>query len=296
MEGEDAFLASMGAQDYNPAYEDPEQEGDDEEEEEDEDYDPSSFLPNNTDAPSPPTPKIATDSASLQPVKDSALASVISPNASQAPSRTALRMSDAQAATQADPKPVVLGGFIEEEDDDDDEEEDEKQPEPMLASGDGGIAVASTKSPSQAPPGSISQTPVPANVQVYNPPQDTAVSHVVPNGAAELPSVSIPPNDGIADVEGKAGEPTPQPVPAPSQSIASSSAALTSSLPKARLPNDIVGQFEDRIKDDPKGDVDAWMGLIGHYRSKNKYEEARMVYTRFFEVFPTAVSPASYVT
>lgn len=61
-------------------------------------------------------------------------------------------------------------------------------------------------------------------------------------------------------------------------------------VPKARLPLDRVGILEDRIKEDPRGDTDAWLSLISEHRKRNKTEDARAVYERFFKVFPSAVS------
>jgi hypothetical protein len=65
-------------------------------------------------------------------------------------------------------------------------------------------------------------------------------------------------------------------------------AQAPTSLP-ARLPHDKVGQLEDRIKDDPKGDATAWASLIDHYREKGQHDFARNVYERFLKVFPYAV-------
>lgn len=62
------------------------------------------------------------------------------------------------------------------------------------------------------------------------------------------------------------------------------------SVPKARLPNDRTGILEDRIKEDNRGDIDAWITLIKEHRSRNRLDEARAVYERFFKVFPQAVS------
>ncbi|CAD6501343.1 BgTH12-01595 [Blumeria graminis f. sp. triticale] len=59
-------------------------------------------------------------------------------------------------------------------------------------------------------------------------------------------------------------------------------------FPKARLPNDRTGILEDRIKEDTRGDLDAWLELIKEHRSRNKLDEARSVYERFFKVFPQA--------
>lgn len=79
-----------------------------------------------------------------------------------------------------------------------------------------------------------------------------------------------------------------------SESVPVPTTITTSSqmLPKARLPHDRIGQFEDRIKEDPKGDVEAWLALIDEHRSRNKLDDARAVYERFFKVFPQAVSTA----
>ncbi|KAI9823314.1 MAG: mRNA 3'-end-processing protein rna14 [Thelocarpon impressellum] len=63
---------------------------------------------------------------------------------------------------------------------------------------------------------------------------------------------------------------------------------LSGAAPKARLPHDRVGILEDRIKDDPRGDLDAWLGLISEHRKRNKLEDARAVYERFFKIFPMA--------
>lgn len=59
---------------------------------------------------------------------------------------------------------------------------------------------------------------------------------------------------------------------------------------RKRLPQDIVGQLEDRIAEDPRGDVDAWLALIDEHRKKGKYAEARDVYERLLQIWPTSVS------
>ena len=60
--------------------------------------------------------------------------------------------------------------------------------------------------------------------------------------------------------------------------------------PRVRLPHDRIGILEDRIKEDPRGDLDAWLNLIGEHRKRGKFEDARNVYERFLGVFPSAVS------
>lgn len=195
---------------------------------------------------------------------------------SQPVSRPASQNSNVSA--QPPKKPATIGGFIAE---DSDEEEDAN------AQTNGAVTLAAVKPTSPAPAGSIPHSPVPSSVQA----------------AVHSPSLSVPApfNPGAGPV------PTPSPVNGgltSDSAFASSSGARVpsqvsssaSALPKTRLPNDIVGQFEDRIAEDPRGDIEAWTGLISHLRNKGKYDEVRAVYGRFFDVFPTAVSgfPRSY--
>ncbi|KAF3934277.1 hypothetical protein ABW19_dt0202891 [Dactylella cylindrospora] len=57
---------------------------------------------------------------------------------------------------------------------------------------------------------------------------------------------------------------------------------------KKRLTHDIVGKLEDRIAQDSRGDLDAWLALINEHQKKGKLEDARGVYERFLTMFPTA--------
>lgn len=81
----------------------------------------------------------------------------------------------------------------------------------------------------------------------------------------------------------------------PARSIsqsASGSIPTTPTVPtpsRGRLPHDRVGILEDRIQADPRGDVEAWLELMNEHRSRNKIDNAREVYERFFKVFPGAV-------
>lgn len=54
---------------------------------------------------------------------------------------------------------------------------------------------------------------------------------------------------------------------------------------------DRTTQLEDRVRDDSRGAMDAWLALIAEYRSKNDIEQSRQIYDRFLGVFPQAVSP-----
>jgi hypothetical protein len=82
-----------------------------------------------------------------------------------------------------------------------------------------------------------------------------------------------------------------QPAPVANSNPIIPSTTQAASLPKARLPHDTTGILEDRIKEDPRGDLDAWLALINEHRKRNKLDDARAVYDRFFKVFPQAVGP-----
>lgn len=69
----------------------------------------------------------------------------------------------------------------------------------------------------------------------------------------------------------------------------STSNAVPQTPTSARLPFDKVGRLEDRIKDDPKADAEAWWELIQHYRDKDQLDNARAVFQRMLEVWPTSV-------
>ena len=324
MNSEDAFLASLGqaAQEYDPAHQQPqpdieddeeeeeeeeeeeleaqeeeeEVEDDDEaEEEDDDDYDPSSFMP---DAPlealSAPITATSTPQPALAqpPQPPSQAASAVS---SQVPSRT----TSAQPipAVQAAQKPKTIAGFIEEDDDDDEEDEEEAQNATVQHGANGALAVESQNTPLQSPPPSVSQTPSRLNTQVYNAEKDLATPDVVPNGTAPAESVSTPTSTLPLQGAPSAAEQKPATPQIHASSIAAAATAAPSSssaISKPRLPQDRIGILEDRITEDPRGDIDAWLELIALHRQKNKLEDARQVYDRFFEFFPTAVSPPSH--
>jgi len=64
--------------------------------------------------------------------------------------------------------------------------------------------------------------------------------------------------------------------------------ASLQSAKRKRLPQDKVGQLEDRIALDAR-DADAWLALIGEHQAKGKVSDARNTYERFFKVFPDLV-------
>ncbi|KAH7197087.1 uncharacterized protein B0J16DRAFT_278174 [Fusarium flagelliforme] len=51
---------------------------------------------------------------------------------------------------------------------------------------------------------------------------------------------------------------------------------------------DPVALLEARVKEDPRGDMDAWLNLIADHRRSSRLDQARSTYNRFLEIFPQA--------
>lgn len=248
-------------------------------------YNPGNITVASVDNEEAPDQTPADEAPSPQAMGELSTSSLVPP--SHPLSRTTSQTSNASA--QMLQKPVTIGGFVTESSD----EEPGFIQAPSFVQTSGAVALESVKSPSQAP-GSISHSPVPSSVQASHPapaahnPTSASLSVPAPvNGASShspAPSSATLSANNMAD--GKVGDSahvtsTPYSVHAPG-------ASNTAFISKARLPNDVVGQLEDRIAMDPRGDVEAWSDLISHLKSKGKYDEVRKVYGRFFEVFPTA--------
>ncbi|KAG4436132.1 hypothetical protein IFR05_008375 [Cadophora sp. M221] len=163
-------------------------------------------------------------------------------------------------------KPKTVGGFIA---DDSDEEYDAATPVQAV----GGLQPAAANSSSRAlSPSPLHNSVTPQDVPTT--PEDQGDSK------AAQSSYNLPVNTSVTGATS---------VPAPAAQVLTSAApAQDVSLPKARLPHDRIGILEDRIKEDPRGDLDAWLSLISEHRKRNKLDDARVVYERFFKVFPQA--------
>jgi cleavage stimulation factor subunit 3 len=95
-----------------------------------------------------------------------------------------------------------------------------------------------------------------------------------------------------ANAPSSALDPSPIPSSLPSAQVnngtaGTSSQAVTSA--NLRNPVNTVNTLEDRIQEDARGDMDAWIALMAEYRRRNKLVELRGVYNRFLEIFPQAV-------
>merc|ERR1712225_200712 len=164
-------------------------------------------------------------------------------------------------------KPNTVGGFIA---DDSDEEYDAETPVQAV----GGLQPAAAANSSSR---AISPSPLHNSVT----PQDLPITpEDQGDSTAAQSSYNLPVNTSVTGATS---------VPAPAAQVLTSAApAQDVSLPKARLPHDRIGILEDRIKEDPRGDMQAWMALIDEHRKRNKLDDARAVYERFLKVFPQA--------
>lgn len=188
-------------------------------------------------------------------------------NLPQAPSMTAVATDSRPPSTSTAPKPKTMGGFVADDSDTDDEPSAVKSEELL-------------QPPATGTPNSSAQSPLSVSVVSQN---GGMVDSSGPSASATniaTATVSLSNNPGDSDGYGIAPLPTAPPV-----------TALTTgaSVPKARLPHDRAGILEDRIKEDPRGDLDAWLSLIAEHRKRNKLDDARAVYERFFKVSPSAV-------
>lgn len=133
------------------------------------------------------------------------------------------------------------------------------------------------------------------NVLIQNDMQDQSSPNAAQNGTTNtVPNLAaVIPDTGASSH----GEDTAKPsktLPAPTATAAdppskSTPPTPTVPTPRARLPHDKIGILEDRIKEDPRGDIGAWLSLIDEHKKRAKLDDARGVYERFFSVFPSAV-------
>ncbi|KAI2732608.1 hypothetical protein CBS147332_1747 [Penicillium roqueforti] len=304
MADDEAEAAFFQAQALNPDSQSPtkEQEGDNSDAESD-DYDPSLALGDHysvslpeskqpgagpTDAaPSDepedpiPNPTVAPDADVASEVDADAGQTSDSPDPSQNPSRA--ESSTPVPASTAEPqsKTRIIGGF-EVDDDEDDEGDAEYEPPAVL----GGEDV-------NAMPVTMSEDPSSGNA-MQNTSPDVSSHHAeqAPASGPDVANSSYSP-DPVHNID-------PSSVPGQShwaaqdlQSATMQNSTVPTSVPdspasKGRLAHDRVGMLEDRIREDPRGDIPAWLELIAEHRSRSRLDSARDTYERFLKLFPMA--------
>lgn len=195
--------------------------------------------------------------------------------------------AETSAAPTPAKQPRTIGGFV-------DESEDEEE-EPVTAPKMAAPALLRASEAAETPQRSVTNTPnntLPTpDVQLHSA-QDQGASSVSASVAVNEPALSIAsvPVNGttpVPDATKPAGTLNIDPARQATASV--TPAPPSASLPKARLPQDRIGILNDRIQEDPRGDIEAWLSLIEEQRKRHKYDEAREVFNRFLEQFPTAV-------
>jgi cleavage stimulation factor subunit 3 len=265
------------------------------------DYDPSATLPQDFSIPTEISQELPASARAISALPEDASAphALLSPSQnrpSSTPSSQGLP-SDAQFPTSKTPaqtQPRLKGGFVIEDEDEEveaDEDEDGKDGD-VYDSADG--MEASMTASDAVPQTSLNSTGSPhVSIQrgIQAPPKASNIS----NGASDV----VPSSTAVQNEDALPRDSTATPVQSlPSSQVknaqtSSYSGAPTSALPKARLAHDTIGILEDRIKEDPRGDMDAWLSLLDELRSRNKKDEVRSVYNRFFKQFPLAVRSTS---
>lgn len=249
-----------------------------------EEYDPSKTLDDQYQEPQSEFEQQdeAEDIAAPNPIasSDTVTGDALDPSQEPPPaeSQTSTPVPPSSAPVQTQSK--TIGGFVaEDEDGNDDEEADYEPPAalgmddaitmPMTMSGDPNSGNANQTSPdvSLQPPAQGSAS-VPDTINSSFSP--APVSNIDPSAAGQAQWASRE-----ASLQNSTA---PTPVPD------------SSSLSRGRLAHDRVGILQDRIDDDPRGDIPAWLELIAEHRRRNRLDSAREVYERFLKVFPMAVS------
>ncbi|KAL9106940.1 MAG: hypothetical protein Q9227_008063, partial [Pyrenula ochraceoflavens] len=213
------------------------------------------------------------------PAQDTKLSAFNETPLGQPPSRPISSQLQNDGAIQS--KQTMRGGFM--VDDDDEDEADEEQsvdidPYEPAEITESAPSVAAT---AQGTVDSSSHVPVPSA-------QAESIPTPAPNGAAS--PISFVQNGAVQQIAGN-NTPAQNLHDAPVKAPSTSNGVLpnpTAALPKVRLPHDRVGILEDRIKEDPRGDMTAWFDLIREHKDRNKYQETCRTYDRFFKTFPSA--------
>lgn len=109
----------------------------------------------------------------------------------------------------------------------------------------------------------------------HSPRQPSTLAHEAQEAVSNVPPASQASNAPVASVETFAN--------LPENTAQSSNDANT-------FPTDIITTLEERIKQEPRADMDAWLDLIAELRRRNDSDALRAVYERFLVVFPQSVS------
>jgi cleavage stimulation factor subunit 3 len=262
------------------------------------DYDPSATLHEDYSVPfdvseEKSTAAVPSASAFVDPSVSHALPSTMNnrPSSTTNTQEPAAMKQFFSSNTLIQNQPRTKGGFVVDDDDEDDDEEDTKDMLDVYETPNEPEADATV---SASGPQSLLNSSSTAPVPIHDADQTSVQANTVSSGASGvvLPSATVSNSDIVAQrgniVTSLQIAPTSQAniVPIPE----TVNATPASAGPKTRLAHDTIGILEDRIKDDPRGDMAAWLELIDELKRRNKKEEVRHTYDNFFNVFPLAVS------
>ena len=239
--------------------------------------DPKQTAPNDDMDDSAPNPAMTSDieaSDALDP----------SQNPSRAESQTSTQVPSGDAAQ---PKTRANGGF--EVDEDEDDEGDADYEPPAVLEDEDAFPVTMSEDPSS---GNAIQNTSTLDVSSHQAEQGPASGPDLSNSSyspAPVPNidpsfVSGPSHWTAQDLQSADMQNSTAPTPLPDSPSA-----------QGRLAHDRVGILEDRIEEDPRGDIPAWLELIAEHRSRGRLDSARETYERFLKVFPMAVSFATLI-
>ncbi|EPS29918.1 hypothetical protein PDE_04868 [Penicillium oxalicum 114-2] len=205
--------------------------------------------------------------------------------------KTSLNISSGKPAP---PQSRTIGGFDVDDDEDEDEPEDENQEEHKQEE-EGEEEEADYEPPavlgvddSNAMPVTMSEDPSSEN-------QNHTTS---PDASLHTMQPSVSGLDAATSAYSPAPLSTPDPSGSASQqwtqdsnmknSTAESLVPGSPSTSKGRMAHDRVGILQDRVDEDPKGDISAWLELIAEHKARNRLDSAREVYEQFLKEFPMA--------
>lgn len=182
--------------------------------------------------------------------------------------------------------PEVQDGNKKVDGDDDDDQNDAEYEPPGVLDVENVNTTTSVNIPPQTFAGNSNQSSSTPDVSLQGVEQDSASQDNDPNSSYPS-SVTASKNDVVPLVSAQAPY-TSQPALGTENGLPESPSSAAAS--RGRLPHDHVGILEDRVKEDPRGDIPAWLELIHEHTSRNKFDNARDVFERFLKVFPSAVS------
>ncbi|KAI1878540.1 uncharacterized protein JN550_000722 [Neoarthrinium moseri] len=224
-----------------------------------------------------------------------------------------------EPTTAYDPAHIASGDFPAEEQEQEQEEQEEADdsdsgeydPESVIITTTAAPAPAPAPEPAPAPAASAEPEPKPASTSSPRPskkpkkaggfivgssddeddspaPRSASASVSTPSALQPPPpAAGAPAASAVAAVDGQSRAFTHSPLHQVTMSQPVASAAQVSNgQGNVPVPVDTVGLLEERLKNDPRGDMDAWLALIDETRRRNMIQDSRAVYERFLQAFP----------